>query len=68
MYTLIHFKRTQIRGKYNELEICKYANKWIAYRDAREVFDKTTDPTYAGFMIKDKDGNTLVRQKRVSAI
>lgn len=68
MYTLIHFTFTQVRGRYNELEVCKYADKWIAYKDAREVFDKTTDPNYAGFMIKDNDGNTLVRQKRISTL
>lgn len=68
MYTLIHFKRTQIRGKYKELKVCKYADKWEAYRDAREVFDKTADPDYAGFMIKDKDGNTLTRRLKTSAI
>lgn len=67
-YTLIHYKRTQIKGKYNPICTITYSNKWTAYNDAREVFDNATDPEYAGFAIKDENGHTLVRRLKPSAL
>lgn len=62
MYKLIHFKRTEVKGKYKDICSCTYADKWAAYADARTVFDNATDHDYAGFMIKNPDGSTLCRQ------
>lgn len=62
MFTLVHFKKSGIKGKYLTICTCTYNNKWVAYTDAREQFDQINDPNYAGFMIKAADGSTLVRQ------
>lgn len=62
MYTLIHFQRTQVKGKYKETCRITFMDKWRAYSEAREFFDNATAPEYAGFMLKDKDGKTLCRQ------
>lgn len=67
MYTLIHYARTSVKGKYKEICRNTYNNKWKAYDEGRAIFDMSQDPNYAGFIIKDKDGNTLTRQYKKEA-
>lgn len=64
MYTLVHYKNSSIKGRYIKICSCRYVNKWDALADGKAIFDTTTDPNYAGFLIKDKDGNTICRRRK----
>lgn len=61
MFTLIHYKHTAVKGHYKATCRCTSENKWQAYTDGREIYDNTTDPEYAGFVIKDSEGKTVFR-------
>lgn len=67
MFQLIHYRRTEIKGKYAKICTISYTDEGTAKADAETLFEHITDPEYAGYAIKN-NRHTVYRRLKVRAL
>lgn len=62
-YTLVQFKSLAKRGKYTAICFTTFDSSMEAFQAGLAMHKKLTPP-YAGFMVKDSQGNTIYRVRK----
>lgn len=62
-YTLIQFHAVGRKGRYEPIAFTTYDDLLTAFNEGMQMHKKLSSP-YAGFVVKDSQGNTLHRVRK----